>query len=78
MIISALFVVDLSSGLIIGLCFLAVWQKGKLARLGGVRGNINKLRAVSFGSPPPPPPRYRYLGRVPFGFCCLALWIEVR
>ncbi|CAJ1934719.1 unnamed protein product [Cylindrotheca closterium] len=46
MIISALFIVDVSSALIIGIGFLAVWQKGKLARLGGVRGNINKLRAM--------------------------------
>ncbi|KAL3933436.1 MAG: hypothetical protein SGBAC_010400 [Bacillariaceae sp.] len=46
MIISALFIVDISSALIIGIVFLAVWQKGKLARLGGVRGNINRLRGM--------------------------------
>lgn len=48
MIISALFIVDMSSALIIVLGFLTVWQKGKLARLGGIRGNINKLRGVSY------------------------------
>jgi len=45
-IISALFVVDFSSALTIAVVFLAVWQKGKLQRLGGIRGNINKLRGM--------------------------------
>lgn len=47
MISSALIVIDISSSLIIALGVLAVWQKNRLIRLGGMRGNINKLRSVS-------------------------------
>eukprot|EP00980_Cylindrotheca_fusiformis_P000415 scaffold101_cov123-Cylindrotheca_fusiformis.AAC.18 len=46
MISSALFIIDFSSSLIIALGVLAVWQKNRLIRLGGLRGNINKLRSM--------------------------------